>query len=872
MSDPVSLHLTDENRWLLFGGIDGVDFSALPDASTLPPNATPEPLSATMVFGGKKLDVVGLYSIGASAGSGGGTGPSAVQTLALTTIGHAINAAWSAPASPGSSAVAGYIVRATAGGGGSITNPTPVFVTGLTYTTPDLADDLWTVSVTPVNATSLGAVASGTVTLFTAANGDTFTNATGSMTVALTPAQIAAGKAVIVVTNFTGSDLGGGIVYDSRDADLSDADLSDPIGDFGSEGGEVAIPTGCTSWVIVPTIDSAAFSLVFDVVDAAIPAPVVTIVTPSSYTGTASIGNIVTGVPAVFSDGLSSVADWQSLEGATWTDIGSNVTALSLTVTAELAGKTIRFIHRRDDVGLLSASTTAVVQGLGVPASFIGMHIPSNQAVATVPPIAYGSYRTHDAGLQWSEVETAAGVDTWTRLDGVFNAQAAAGKAICLTLFGTPGHQARADHKAYADANAAQMIYGASLPYSACAPADPAAAAAFVTRVLARHPGKVKFVEVWNEPSFDGTTAPTQFWLGTAAQLVSLAQAVYTATKAADPTIQVLTPGFASSPTLTAYLTAGGGQWADGIAWHPYGHHSLQTTGVPDPSGEWGNYSLDILAPESDPNHFSINGIRALADAHPSAAGKPLYITEFGVGAAADDPYFAAFLAMPVGRQQVYWEQLLAECAAAGVRMLSLYAHGTTDFVGDTTNGAGPLGLACAKIKTDLIDSGLGIVSSARVAGTVVLTMSDGSTRSYGPAQAVSSGTAVITALPTTGWTLYSGTQPATINGLTATWTPHTPATVQGQYFTPAVALTAGTYRFTVAPSSNGSAALGVRNYLSGAAEVTADTAILTAGQSADFTLPAGGDYTTNQVLLGLTLRAASNVNCTVTISVTKLN
>jgi len=113
----------------------------------------------------------------------------------------------------------------------------------------------------------------------------------------------------------------------------------------------------------------------------------------------------------------------------------------------------------------------------------------------------------------------------------------------------------------------------------------------WVTAVASRYKGQIKYYEIWNEPS-----APTM-WQGTDAQLVRLAQdarciiigtgcnsqSVYTQI-GIDPAAQITTPAFVSDDyqtlkdAMTNYLQAGGGQYADIIAYHGY----VQWPGAPE--------------------------------------------------------------------------------------------------------------------------------------------------------------------------------------------------------------------------------------------------------------------------------------------------
>src|ERR1019366_9373099 len=77
----------------------------------------------------------------------------------------------------------------------------------------------------------------------------------------------------------------------------------------------------------------------------------------------------------------------------------------------------------------------------------------------------------------------------------------------------------------------------------------------------------IKHWEVWNEPNNGAGT-----WTGTNAQMVTMAQTIYSAVKAVDPTNKVLTPSPQGNATtwMNNYLAAGGGDYADIMAFHGY--------------------------------------------------------------------------------------------------------------------------------------------------------------------------------------------------------------------------------------------------------------------------------------------------------------
>ncbi len=146
----------------------------------------------------------------------------------------------------------------------------------------------------------------------------------------------------------------------------------------------------------------------------------------------------------------------------------------------------------------------------------------------------------------------------------------------------------------------------------------------FVTTVINHYNGvtalHVAYYEIWNEAS------NTKFWSGTTAQMLALAQVAYPIVKT-DPYATVLTPSVVwmnGVKFMTAYLQAGGGNYADALTFH--GYPSQTGPGTPRP----------VPMPESPlstnaPIMTMISTFRTLADTN-GMLGKPMMTTEGGWG------------------------------------------------------------------------------------------------------------------------------------------------------------------------------------------------------------------------------------------------
>ena len=257
--------------------------------------------------------------------------------------------------------------------------------------------------------------------------------------------------------------------------------------------------------------------------------------------------------------------------------------------------------------------------------AFFGMVV---KAAAIEPAVQTGSRRLWDSGVTWSALEPAAGVFTWTTLDGEVEASLNTGAAVTLTLGMTP-------------------TWASSQPtlasgYGAGATAPPANLAdwdAYVTAVATRYQGRISAYEVWNAPE-DAT-----FWAGPPAQLgtqmAALAEHAAKSIHAIDPAAMVVAPAVSASG-LQQFLTAGGGAYVDALSV------------LPQLSGQSPEETLS-----------AVSSVRAVM-ADTSVATRPLWNTQpsWTLPATAVDPQ----------TQAAFAARSLILNASVGVQRLSWYA------------------------------------------------------------------------------------------------------------------------------------------------------------------------------------------------------
>src|SRR5207248_8542820 len=138
----------------------------------------------------------------------------------------------------------------------------------------------------------------------------------------------------------------------------------------------------------------------------------------------------------------------------------------------------------------------------------------------------------------------------WALMDGYVNAALNHGVDIIQTFYGVPQWAAAAAAVCQTLSNAVQC----SGP-----PANPQDLSDFVTAMVTRYVGRIKYYELWNEPN------NLKSWNSTPAAMVPQSQTLYNIIKSIDPNSIVLTPAPAArgnNPTqsgcMQQYLQAGG--------------------------------------------------------------------------------------------------------------------------------------------------------------------------------------------------------------------------------------------------------------------------------------------------------------------------
>jgi hypothetical protein len=288
---------------------------------------------------------------------------------------------------------------------------------------------------------------------------------------------------------------------------------------------------------------------------------------------------------------------------ATYATSGGTISPEGLFVAGDTPG-VYQVIANKDTLTAVSTVTVTAPPALThtVSPAMFGLHIQFlfSQPASVWPAVPVGSWRLHDTrGVRWFEVQPTKTTWDFTLLDQYVTLGTQHGVAVMLTLGQTPTW-----------ASARPTETGAFQPGSAAEPSSIAYWQTYVRTVVTRYKGKIKAYEIWNEP--DGK----QYYSGTPQMMVTLAREAYSIIKQVDPAATVVSPGETGGPYwLDPYLAAGGGNYADVIAYHFY-------TPATDPG------------PEELP--LKIAAVKAVMAKY-GQQSKSLWNTEFGYCMASSD-------------------------------------------------------------------------------------------------------------------------------------------------------------------------------------------------------------------------------------------
>ena len=216
----------------------------------------------------------------------------------------------------------------------------------------------------------------------------------------------------------------------------------------------------------------------------------------------------------------------------------------------------------------------AGAQTTGIPASFFGITLNAS-TTAWPPDVPFGTLgKTASGGpgggTYWSSLEPSNNTFTWASLDNLLAAAKTGGVSeVLYTFFETPAWaSSNPTQSCFATANF--NIYGCAAPPRYLGDWD-----RFVTALVTRYRGQIKYYELWNEPNVQSE------YSGNVTEMVSMARDAYSIMKSVDPSAELLAPGVSlagiqaytpgcnlSECWLATYLKDGGASYADGASFH----------------------------------------------------------------------------------------------------------------------------------------------------------------------------------------------------------------------------------------------------------------------------------------------------------------
>jgi hypothetical protein len=293
----------------------------------------------------------------------------------------------------------------------------------------------------------------------------------------------------------------------------------------------------------------------FNITVAAVPAIALTLPSPSIAVGNTLTGKIALGA-------ASSTAT--TVRFASSAPTAASVTPTTITIPAGQTTASFVYNGLATGVSTLTAAGTGynagsaqvTVTSQAIPASLFGLSVLNFSLIT--PSIPYGTARSWDEypTLDWSDINTSAGVYNFTYLDKFIAINQASGADMIYTLGRTP-------HWASSQPNTA----GGYGPGQCAPPANMTNYDNYLKAIATHAAGRIKYWEIWNEPN-----DPTSY-CGSIASMVTMAQHAAQIIKSIDPTALILSPSATGTPGaswLSSFLSAGGSGYIDIVAFHGY--------------------------------------------------------------------------------------------------------------------------------------------------------------------------------------------------------------------------------------------------------------------------------------------------------------
>ena len=214
-------------------------------------------------------------------------------------------------------------------------------------------------------------------------------------------------------------------------------------------------------------------------------------------------------------------------------------------------------------VPLVGCGQSVFLSGSKTPLelSYFGMHIHRATTTTAWPAARFGTLRLWDAGLTWEHLEPTKGNWQFAKLDKYVELARQNGAEPLYTFGVTPRWaSARPDE---------DFVYGKG---GRAEPRDMGDWASYVRAVATRYKGRIRYYELWNEPTFSEIEKNKGFYSGSAAKMVEMARVAHKVLKEIDPENKLLSPGIVGGgfERVNLFLSLGGKDVTDIVAYHFY--------------------------------------------------------------------------------------------------------------------------------------------------------------------------------------------------------------------------------------------------------------------------------------------------------------
>lgn len=209
-----------------------------------------------------------------------------------------------------------------------------------------------------------------------------------------------------------------------------------------------------------------------------------------------------------------------------------------------------------------SGATEIRIEGSDKPVAdtYFGMHIHRADSTTAWPIARFDAWRLWDAAVSWERLEPQQDAWDFKRLDALVALAERNGVEPMLTLGITPRWAASRPNE--------KFVYGDG---GNSPPRDLRDWEDYVHTVATRYKGRIRYYELWNEPTFDEIDKGRGFYAGSARTMVELGRIAHRVIKTVDPENKLISPGFTDEgQRLDLYLRLGGRDITDVVAHHFY--------------------------------------------------------------------------------------------------------------------------------------------------------------------------------------------------------------------------------------------------------------------------------------------------------------